>query len=459
MAKSKSDFTQGSVAGNIMRMALPMTLALLINVLYSVVDRIYIGHMPGDGRLALTGVGVAFPIITIVSAFQNLCSTGGSPLFSIERGKGDDARAELILGNCYCMLVIFGVTLTVIGLAVKAPVLRLIGASDDTFPYANSYLSIYLLGSAFVMTGLGMNPFINAQGFPKIGMLTVLLGAVVNIVLDPIFIFALNLGVRGAALATVIAQMCSSAWVFRFLTGKKAILHLKKENLRLRADVVKRTLSLGLTGFTVAVTNCAVSMVYNASLLRLGSDMYVSVMTVINSIREIIQTPVNGISSGAQPVLSYNYGAGRPERVRRGIMTLTVVVFCYTLVAFALTLIFPHKLIGMFSSDKELAQMGAPLVRIFFCAFIAMAFQIAGQCTFTSLGKVKFAVFFSILRKGIIVIPLVFILPHIIVPAVNGVFWAEPISDVLGSALCYTTMMLTVWRELGRACKAPLRED
>ncbi len=450
MAERKNDFTQGSMWVNILRMSLPMTLALLINVLYSVVDRIYIGHIPGDGRLALTGIGVAFPVITIISAFQNLCSSGGAPLCSIERGKGNDARAELVLGNSYALLVIFGLLLTAVGLLVKGPVLRLIGASEDTFPYANDYLTIYLFGTVFVMTGLGMNPFINSQGFAATGMLTVLLGAVVNIVLDPIFIFVLDMGVRGAALATVIAQLCSSVWVLCFLTGKTAILKLRRENLRLRADVVKKTLALGVTGFTVAVTNCAVSTVYNASLLRLGGDMYVSVMTVINSIREIIQTPVNGISSGAQPVLSYNYGAGRPKRVRQGITCITVMVLCYTGLATAVAELMPQVFIKMFNSEPQLAEAGAPAVRIFFCAFAAMAFQISGQCTFTSLGRVKQAICFSILRKGIIVIPLVYILPMLITPAVNGVFWAEPISDIVGGGICYTTMMLTVWREMKR---------
>lgn len=451
MAKASNDFTQGKMWKNIIRMSLPMTLALLINVTYSVVDRIYIGHMPGDGRLALTGIGVAVPIITMISAFQNLCSSGGAPLCSIERGKGNDARAELILGNSYMLLVIFGLVLTVIGLIIKDPVLRLIGASDNTFSYADDYLTIYLFGTVFVMTGLGMNPFINSQGFAKTGMFTVALGAIVNIVLDPIFIFAFDMGVRGAALATVIAQMCSSLWVLQFLVGKKAILKLRRENMRLRADVVKKTLALGVTGFTVAVTNCAVSVVYNASLIRLGGDLYVSIMTVINSIREIIQTPVNGVSSGAQPVLSYNYGAGEPRRVRQGITCITVLVFCYTAVATAVAEIAPHLLIRLFNSEEQLAQAGAPAVRIFFCSFVAMAFQISGQCTFVSLGRVKQAICFSILRKGIIVIPLVIFLPMVIEPAVNGVFWAEPISDIIGGGICYTTMMLTVWREMKKA--------
>lgn len=452
MTERKNDFTKGSMLGNILRMSLPMTLALLINVLYSVVDRIYIGHMPGDGRVALTGIGVAFPIITIISAFQNLCSSGGAPLCSIERGKGNDARAELIQGNSYMLLVIFGVVLTVAGLVVKKPVLWLIGASEETFAYADSYLTVYLFGTVFVMTGLGMNPFINSQGNAKTGMLTVLLGAVVNIVLDPIFIFALDMGVAGAALATVIAQMCSSVWVLRFLTGKRAILKLRREHLRLRADVVKKTLALGVTGFTVAVTNCAVTTVYNAQLLHLsGDDMYVSVMTVINSIREIVQTPVNGVSSGAQPVLSYNYGAGESGRVRQGIKCITVMVLCYTCAATAVAELFPAALIRIFNSEPMLAVTGAPAVRVFFCAFAAMAFQISGQCTFTSFGRVRQAICFSILRKGIIVIPLVFILPTVMTPAVNGVFWAEPISDIVGGGICYTTMMLTVWREMKRA--------
>ncbi len=448
LSDRQNDFTKGSIAGNILRLSGPMTLALLINLLYSVVDRMYIGHMAGDGRSALTGIGLAFPIIAMITAFQSLCSMGGAPLCSIARGEGDDKRAELIMGNAFAMLLGFGVLLTALGFAFKEPVLRIVGASDVTFKYANDYLAVYLIGTVFVMISLGMNPFINSQGFAKTGMLTVLLGAVVNIILDPIFIFALDMGVRGAALATILAQLVSAAWVTVFLTGKKAILKLRPGNLKLQAQIVGRTISLGLTGFTMAITNSAVSILYNASLSRLGGDVYVGVMTVINSVREIVHMPLSGLMSGAQPVLGYNYGAREFGRVREGIKIQTLICVLYTLAVSAVVLAVPQLFIRIFSSDQELLQVGVPAVRSYFCAFFMMAFQMAGQNTFVSLGKAKEAVFFSLLRKAIILIPLILLMPSLTGMGADGIFLAEPLSDVIGGIACFGTMMLTVWRRL-----------
>jgi putative MATE family efflux protein len=444
----QNDFTRGSLAGNILKLSGPMTLALLINLLYSVVDRMYIGHMAGDGRTALTGIGLAFPIIAIITAFQSLCSTGGAPLCSIARGEGDDKRAELIMGNSFALLVGFGIILTVLGLILKAPVLHVIGASESTFKYADDYLTVYLIGTAFVMISLGMNPFINSQGFAKTGMFTVLIGAISNIVLDPFFIFVLDMGVKGAALATIISQFISAVWVFRFLTGEKAILRLRPKNLKLDAKIVARTISLGLTGFTMAITNSAVGIIYNSSLSGLGGDIYVGVMTVINSVREIVQMPLSGLMSGAQPVLGYNYGAKEYMRVREGIKIQTMICIIYTVAVSAFVLAVPQLLIRIFSNDRELLTVGTPAVRSYFCAFFMMALQMAGQNTFVSLGKAKEAVFFSLLRKAIILIPLILLMPAITGMGADGVFLAEPLSDIIGGVACFSTMMFTIFRKL-----------
>ena len=307
---TRNDFSQGSIARNILNLAVPMTLAQLINVLYSVVDRIYIGHIPHVSADALTGVGLALPVITIITAFANLFGMGGAPLCSIARGGHEEKRAEDVMGNSFTMLLGTGTILMVLCLVFREPLLYLFGASDVTYQYADQYITIYLWGTLFVMTSLGMNNFINAQGFGKMGMLTVLLGAVLNIILDPVLIFGLGMGVRGAAVATVISQGASALWVFRFLTGKKAILRLKKRSMRPQKSIVKEITLLGTSGFVMSVTNGLVQIVCNAVLSRHGGDLYVGIMTVINSVREIINMPLTGLTSGAQPVISYNYGAG-----------------------------------------------------------------------------------------------------------------------------------------------------
>jgi len=446
--QKKNDFTKGTMAGNILKMAAPMTLALVINVLYSVVDRMYIGHMEGVGTVALAGIGLTIPIIAVISAFQSLCSSGGAPLCSIARGEGNNKKAELILGNAFSLLLILGVILTAVGLAVKEPVLRAAGATDNTFEYADEYMETYLFGTVFVMIGLGMNAFINAQGFARTGMLTVLLGAVVNIALDPVFIFVFDMGVRGAALATIIAQLCSTVWVIGFLTGKKAILKLRLKNLRLSGKVVAKTLSLGVSGFTMAVTGSAVGILNNAKLQVLGGDIYISVMAVVNSLREIVIMPNQGITAGAQPVLGYNYGARRYSRVRDGIKTVFLLSLAVNAFMWILMLALPALFIRIFNSDPGLLEAGIPGIRIYFMLFVFMALQLTGQCVFTGLGMAKHAVFFSILRKGILVIPLILLLPRLFGLGVNGVFLAEPISDVLGGCACFATMYFTVWRKL-----------
>lgn len=449
-SNSKNDFSQGSIIKNILGLAVPMTLAQLINVLYNIVDRIYIGRIPGHATMALTGLGLCLPIISMVIAFANLFGMGGAPLCSIERGRGNDEEAEAIMGNSFIMMILCGLALTVLGLIFKRPMLYLFGASDATIPYADSYVTIYLLGSVFVMVGLGMNSFINSQGFGRIGMLTVLLGAVSNILLDPIFIFVLGLGVQGAAWATIISQGLSALWIVRFLTGDKTILKLQKRAFRLKKQRVMDIIGLGLSGFTMSITNCSVQIMYNASLARFGGDLYVGIMTVINSVREIISLPVNGITNSAQPVMGYNYGAGEYRRVKRAIVFMSAVSIVYTTIVWSLVHGFPEFFIRIFNQDADLVAAGIPAMQIYYFGFFMMSLQFAGQAVFVALGKSKNAVFFSIFRKVIIVIPLILILPNLFGLGTNGIFMAEPVSNFVGGIACFGTMLGTVWPELGK---------
>ncbi|WP_243417012.1 MATE family efflux transporter [Pseudoflavonifractor phocaeensis] len=435
------------MARNIIHMAVPMTVAQLINILYNVVDRMYLGRLPG--HLALTGLGLCLPIISILMGFANLCGMGGAPLCSIHRGRGETDEAERIMGNSFTLLILFGLSLTGLCLAFRRPILYLFGASDLTFPYANDYLTIYILGTVFVMVGLGMNPFINSQGFSRMGMMTVTVGAVVNIVLDPIFIFGMGMGVRGAALATVISQGCSAVWVLRFLTGRRAILRLRLSALRLHAGRVKRILSLGSSGFAMSMTNSLVQVLCNATLQAWGGELYVGVMTVINSIREVISMPVQGITNGCQPVLGYNYGAGEYRRVRQGIRFTTALTMAYSLVVWLLVLLFPEFLIRIFNNEPDLIAAGIPAFRIYFATFFCMSFQFIGQSVFVGLGRSRQAVFFSLLRKAFIVAPLTLLLPALGL-GVDGVFLAEPISNVVGGLACLLTMYAVVYRPLGK---------
>ncbi len=445
--ETKNDFKQGSVAINIIKLAVPMTVAQLINVLYSVVDRIYIGRMPEEGQVALTGLGLTFPIITIVIAFANLVGMGGAPLSSIERGKGNNEVAEKVIGNSFTMLLGLGILLTLIGLLVKKPVLYLFGASEITFPNADSYARIYLLGTAFVMLGLGLNSYINAQGFAKVGMLSVILGAVINLVLDPIFIYLFKMGVEGAAWATVISQGCSCIWILRFLTGPQTILKLKTKNMKLEQAIVTRILGLGSSGFAMAITNSSVQIVCNATLSLFGGDLYVGAMTVINSIREVIMMPVQGLTNGAMPVISYNYGAKAYKRVKKGIEFSTLICILYTTFAWAMIYFFGSFFIKIFNNEAKLVRIANPALMVYFFGFFMMSFQFAGQSTFVALGKSKQAVFFSIFRKVIIVVPLTLLLPRIGY-GVMGVFIAEPVSNFIGGMACYITMLLLLRKEL-----------
>lgn len=453
MSNVNNDFSKGSVVANIMKLAVPMTVAQLINVLYNVIDRVYIGLLPKDSTLALTGLGICLPIISMVIAFANLFGMGGAPLCSIERGSGHTREAELIMGNSFLLLIFFGVGLTAAGLLFKRPMLYLFGASLDTYDFANQYISIYLLGSIFVMVGLGMNSFINSQGFGTIGMMTVLLGAVANIILDPIFIFTFHMGVQGAALATVISQFLSAVWIVKFLTGRKAILKLKPWAFKLEKRRVRNIIALGMSGFTMSITNSLVQIMYNKSLQFYGGYLYVGVMTVINSIRDIISMPVNGLTNSAQPVMGYNYGSGENKRVKRAALFISVVSVIYTTVAWLFVNGFPDFFIRIFNRDAALIEAGIPAMKIYYFGFFMMSLQFAGQAVFVALGKAKYAVFFSIFRKVVIVIPLMVLLPLIPGMGINGVLMAEPVSNFIGGAACFITMLVTVWPELSQKRK------
>ena len=450
MEAKQNDFTKNSMAHNILSLSIPMTLAQMVNVLYSLVDRMYIGHLANESTLALTGLGITFPIIMIVTAFANLIGMGGAPLCSIARGKGDDEFAEAVIGNSFTLLIIFSVILTIVCLLYKHKLLYLFGASKETYPYANDFFSIYTLGNLFVMIGLGLNSFINAQGFAKKGMLTILIGAVLNIILDPIFIFVLDMGIKGAATATVIAQFVSALWILHFLLSDKAIYRLKWKYCKLKFNLVKQILSLGMSGFVFSVTNSLVQIACNTTLLAWGGNIYVGIMTVLNAIREVLQMPLNGIRSGAQPVIGFNYGAGENLRVRQGIKFLTIVSLIYTLISWAILAMFPRAFIHLFNSEEEMLILGVPALHIYFFGFFMMAFQSAGQTVFVSLGMGNYATFFSLFRKVILVVPLTLWLPTVWNFGVDGVFYAELISNFVGGAACFITMMFVVWRKLGK---------
>ena len=451
---AENDFSKGSVVKNILGLAVPMTLAQLINVLYNIVDRIYIGRIPEHATLSLTGIGLSLPMITMVIAFANLFGMGGAPLCSIERGRGNLEEAEKIMGNSFTMLVVFGVFLTMLGLLFKKPLLYAFGASDSTYPFADAYITIYLLGSIFVMVGLGMNSFINSQGFGKVGMCTVLLGAVANIILDPIFIFGLGMGVRGAALATIISQFFSAVWIVRFLTGKRTILRLRLSCLRPQWKRIRAIVGLGMSGFTMAITNCTVQIVCNATLQTFGGDLYVGVMTVINSLREVASMPVQGVTNSAQPVMGFNYGAKEYGRVKKAIVFTSLFSIAYTTLAWEFLHGFPEFFIRIFNQDQALIEAGVPALRLYFFGFFMMSLQFAGQAVFVALGMSRQAIFFSIFRKVVIVVPLTLLLPSVFGMGTNGVFLAEPISNFIGGAACFGTMLLLVWTELTRRERA-----
>lgn len=447
-SQTKNDFSKGSIIGCIMSMAIPTTVAQCVQVLYNIVDRMYLGHMMGGSSLALTGVGLTFPIIMLITAFANLYGQGGGPLCSIYRGQGDLNTARRIMNNCFVLEIVTGAALMAFFYIFMKPILYTFGASDETWPYACAYLQIYLLGTIFNMLSLGLNSFINAQGFGKVGMVTTVAGCIINLILDPIFIFALNMGVRGAALATIISQMVSAAWVLRFLTGPKALFKLSRPDMKLDPALDRRVAVLGTASFMFSVTNSVTQVACNAVLSTVGGDIYVGVMTVVNSIREFTQLSCHGITHGSQPVIGYNYGAKEYSRTRRCIMTMTGLTFVIAMVTWLIIVAFPGQLMRIFTTDEALVQAGIPALKLFFFGYFMMTFQYCGQSTFVAMGRSKYAIFFSTLRKLIIVTPLTFILPHVGGLGVMGVFLAEPISNFIGGVACYSTMMATAWRDL-----------
>ena len=421
-------------------LALPTVLAQLINVLYNVVDRIYIGHMQGDGNLALTGVGVTLPIITLIAAFSAFAGAGGAPLAAIELGKKDERKASLIMGNSAWLLVFFSIVLTIGFLIFKVPILYAFGASSKIIAYANDYITIYLLGTIFVQLALGLNAFISGQGAAKAAMLSVLIGAVINIVLDPIFIFALHLGVRGAALATVISQFVSAVWVVSFLKSKRSVLHLKL--VRPDKSLILKIAALGIAPFVMQSTESLVTITFNTGLQRYGGDLYVGSMSILMSIMQLIVIPVNGITQGVQPIVSYNYGAGNRLRVKETVIRLVSVCLLGTLTLAGVAIFCPGIYASMFTNDAELVALTCRIMPIFFLGIAIFGIQAACQSTFLALGQAKISLFIATLRKIILLIPLALILPKFL--GVKGIYIAEPVSDVISvivtSVLCVITL-------------------
>ncbi|MCI9537562.1 MAG: MATE family efflux transporter [Eubacterium sp.] len=428
--------------------AVPLTIAQLIQLLYNVVDRIYIGHLPGTHGQALTGIGLIFPIISIIAAFTNLFAMGGAPLFSIARGAGEEKKASRILNNTFFLLVLTAVILMGIGYLFQREILYLFGASEATYPYAREYLMIYLLGTVFLMVGTGMNQFINAQGFPKTGMMVVMSGAILNIALDPLFIFVFGMGIRGAAAATVISQFVSALLVLRFFVGKRTLFRLVPAGMRLEFPLVKKIVGLGTSGFIMAVTNSFVQIICNVTLKSYGGDLYIGVMTILNSVREIANIAIVGVTSGAQPVLGFNYGAGEYKRVKKAILFTSLIGFLYTTAVWIFVMLEPGVFIRMFSDSPAMEAPGKEALKLYFFGFFFMAFQFAGQSTFVALGKSRYSVFFSLFRKVIIVVPLTLLLPKLWGLGVDGVYLAEPVSNAVGGLACFLTMICVVWKEL-----------
>ena len=448
MSDAKGDFSKGSILKTIIRLGLPITLAELVHVLYNIVDRRYIGNMPGNGTLALTGLGISFPLITLINAFANLFSTGGATLATIARGEGDDLKAQSITNCAFTMLLMTGAFLSAV-MFLGAPLFLVwLGGDSLTLSFALDYFRVYVLGTVPVLISLGMNPFINAQGFPREGMITVILGAALNIALDPLFIYTFGMGVSGAALATVISQTASALWALIFLHGRRPSVRLT--GLELDRGHILSMIRLGMTGFTFKMTNSVTQAVVNLTLRAWGgalSTLYIGAVSLINSVREIISLPSGGLTTAGQSVTSYNYGAGLRRRVSESIrVTLTESLLINT-VLWAVVMFFPRLLLSVFSSDEELIDLTVHCARIYFGAFPFMALQTSGQTTFVALNRSGCALFFSLLRKIVLVAPFTLLLPALGLGA-DGVFWAEFLSQVIGATACFTTMYHLIWKKM-----------
>ena len=438
--EEKNKFLGTDPVGKLLfKLAIPTVAAQLINMLYNIVDRIYIGHMPGDGKLALTGIGVCLPIILIVSAFSALVGSGGAPRASIFMGQGNNDSAEKTLGGCFSLQILISLILTAVLLLWNRELLLTFGASENTIGYAVDYMNIYAIGTIFVQLTLGMNAFITAQGFAKIGMLTVAIGAVCNIVLDPIFIFALHMGVKGAALATILSQCVSCLWVVGFLCGKKTVLRIKKENLRIKGSVVLPCMALGLAPFIMQSSESVIFVCFNSSLLRYGGDIAVGAMTILTSVMQFAMLPLQGLGQGAQPIISYNYGANKPERVKKTFFLLLAVSLSYAAFLWTLIMLFPQLFAGIFTPDSELKIFAARVMRIYCGAMVIFGIQTACQMTFISLGNAKASILVAVMRKFVLLLPLIYIMPQLMRDKAIAVYTAEPVADVI--AVTFTAVL------------------
>ena len=442
MEQNKEFLGTEPVGRLLFKLSVPAVVAQMINMLYNIVDRIYIGHMPGDGSLALTGVGVCMPIIMIVTAFAALVSSGGAPRASIFMGKKDLDTAEKILGGCFALQVILSVILTVVLLVFNKSFLMAFGASENTISYATAYMNIYAVGTIFVQLTLGMNAFITAQGNAKTGMMTVIIGAVCNIVLDPIFIYGFHLGVRGAAMATVISQTVSCIWAISFLCGKRTLLRLKPGNFLAGPKVVLPCIALGLATFIMQGSESVISVCFNSSLLKYGGDTAVGAMTILSSVMMFAMLPLQGLGQGAQPISSYNYGARNVDRVKMTFRLLLICSFTYAVVLWAALELFPQVFAGIFTSDPELRSYAARVLRIYCGALFMMGIQMACQMTFVSMGKAVCSIIVAVVRKFVLLIPLIYIVPRLVADQTIGVYLAEPVADFL--AVTFTVILFTV---------------
>lgn len=451
MEQKNSQLGEGSVGKLMMKLAIPAIVAQLVNLLYNMVDRIYIGHIPETGDLALTGLGLCFPIIMIVTAFANLIGAGGAPRIAIHMGRGEQEEAEKIVGSGVAALIFIAVVITVSLEIAGVPILRLFGASDKTLPYALDYMRIYVLGTICVMFSLGLNPYITTQGFSKDAMKTVIIGAVCNIILDPIFIFGFGMGVKGAALATIISQGVSAVWVIFFLHGKKSILKIRRKYLKLDMKVLGPVLALGVSPFIMTATESAINICFNMSLSKYGGDVAVGAMTILSSIMQLQMMPVQGLSQGAQPIMSYNYGAGNIDRVKKANRLLTICCFGYTMIFWVAVQLFPELFVKIFNNTPELLSMTTWALRIYMAVSGLFGIQMAVQQTFVSLGQAKLSLFIACLRKIILLIPLIFILPNFFADKVFAVFLAEPVSDFLSVAVASTLFLLNINKILAKS--------
>ena len=431
MTQDKTFLGTEPIGKLLVKLAVPTVVAQLVNMLYNIVDRIYIGHMPGDGSLALTGVGVCLPLIMIISAFAALVASGGAPRASIAMGKGDHGLAEKLLGGCFTLQIVISAILTAVMLIWSRDLLLMFGASENTIGYAADYMRIYAIGTLLVQLTLGMNAFITAQGFATTGMLTVLIGAVANIALDPLFIYGLGMGVRGAALATVISQGLSCVWVICFLRGKKTLLRLKRENLLVSPRLILPCVALGLAAFIMQSSESIISVCFNSSLLRYGGDVAVGAMTILSSVMQFAMLPLQGIAQGAQPISSYNYGARNADRVRQTFRLLLRVCLAYSMVLWAGIMLFPRGFAGIFTPDAELLDFTARALRIYCAMLFLFGIQIACQMTFVSIGNAPCSILVAVLRKFVLLLPLIFLLPSLLPDKVTAVYMAEPVADVI----------------------------